>query len=489
MSKRKRKQVDLFIGLKNATNTIAGTSQTDRHYKWNRSRFYTGPVASFMLPFTEHKASFTSHINHSTPRPYVMYGCKSEYNNFDMEWERSPTTFYHAYGKTGSGSGDLSVPNLSKWGLKQAGSYWVPAVSDSLVTRAITEAKVKLSNRDLNLVTSIAEAASTIKTMSSLLTSIAGVISRLVKNGDTTVKVGRDVFYTEFNGELVKSSYDNYVLAMKRNRTANAAVNRTYNKYAANVANSREGPYGPLQAPMWVPKSKRPRSRQGTKRTKVYESKTVRSPIFVRGNGSLMSGAENAWLNAMYGIIPIWFDFIGLSAAAARALQKPGAQVKALRTIENKGAIPSDSSSFSYKGSWKYGVECQLNYRMDDPHLNTLAALGFTNPFALWWELTPYSFVFDWLIPVGNMLEALTADAGLIFESGFTNTKSFCDITVTGVLPNREGTLPSGRFRNVSQLRSVMVSAPITGLYMKSPFSAIHAVSAIALVGQQLRRK
>lgn len=50
--------------------------------------------------------------------------------------------------------------------------------------------------------------------------------------------------------------------------------------------------------------------------------------------------------------------------------------------------------------------------------IRALNQLGMLNPASLVWELIPFSFVLDWFIPVGSMLGALTAPAGLDFVGG-----------------------------------------------------------------------
>ncbi len=50
--------------------------------------------------------------------------------------------------------------------------------------------------------------------------------------------------------------------------------------------------------------------------------------------------------------------------------------------------------------------------------LRSLNQLGLLNPASLAWELVPYSFVVDWFLPIGSMLGALSAPAGLDFVGG-----------------------------------------------------------------------
>jgi hypothetical protein len=52
-----------------------------------------------------------------------------------------------------------------------------------------------------------------------------------------------------------------------------------------------------------------------------------------------------------------------------------------------------------------------------------LNQLGLLNPLSFAWEITPWSFVVDWLIPIGPVLSALTAPVGLNFISGSTATR------------------------------------------------------------------
>lgn len=50
--------------------------------------------------------------------------------------------------------------------------------------------------------------------------------------------------------------------------------------------------------------------------------------------------------------------------------------------------------------------------------LGNLQTLGITNPAALVWELTPFSFVIDWFISVGDYLSTLDAFIGKSFKTG-----------------------------------------------------------------------
>lgn len=50
--------------------------------------------------------------------------------------------------------------------------------------------------------------------------------------------------------------------------------------------------------------------------------------------------------------------------------------------------------------------------------------LGLDDPLGLIWELTPYSFVVDWFLPVGQWLSSFRSIKGLTFQGGYTYVKS-----------------------------------------------------------------
>lgn len=60
---------------------------------------------------------------------------------------------------------------------------------------------------------------------------------------------------------------------------------------------------------------------------------------------------------------------------------------------------------------------------VDAPALQAISQYGLNNPTLTVWEAIPFSFVFDWFVPIGNYLEMMGATAGLKFID--------CSTTVT----------------------------------------------------------
>lgn len=52
---------------------------------------------------------------------------------------------------------------------------------------------------------------------------------------------------------------------------------------------------------------------------------------------------------------------------------------------------------------------------LDAPFMHAMNQYGVLNPFAVAWEMVPFSFVADWFIPIGDYLNQFNATAGLKF--------------------------------------------------------------------------
>lgn len=171
--------------------------------------------------------------------------------------------------------------------------------------------------------------------------------------------------------------------------------------------------------------------------------------------------AANHWLAYAYGWSPLLSDAKGLAELAAQQLElggrKPRTSVRASSTqrFTSKflavGQGPSclndgdslTSGETTYKGN--AGLLLELQY--SSAALAAQTGFGLTDPLLLAWELTPFSFVFDWFIDVGGQLEMLSALQGWTVLTGFSS----CEQSFTGrcSMPriwsgwDQEGSMPS----------------------------------------------
>jgi hypothetical protein len=192
------------------------------------------------------------------------------------------------------------------------------------------------------------------------------------------------------------------------------------------------------------------------------------------------------YLEFQYGWLPLAKDLYALKDVYNKGLDIPGHFVRATRTVKEGRSNRKASSSNYFKdctdnGRGTFGTE--IVAAIDDASLQKLKMLGLVDPLALGWELVPYSFVVDWAMPIGNVLAARSAQAGLTFVGG--RTFQLIEGNFDG---KRKG--PVGYDEVASQVvtaqymrfeRKRLNGFPLARPYVKSPFSTQHAANALAL--------
>lgn len=215
-----------------------------------------------------------------------------------------------------------------------------------------------------------------------------------------------------------------------------------------------------------------------------------------------LDAAAKGYIEYIYGLKPLVDDVYGvaelLKELGIRDLLVHG-HGKAHRTEETPG-----------NGTWRHGLSytrtmplsrqasakaaCHLHARLDPNHsgLRSLNQLGLLNPLSLAWDLVPWSFVVDWVTPIGPVLNALTAPAGLIFIDGCTSIKTEesaqhrFQVFSTYFNPDwpTAVTYSDGQFsvEGEGYVRTRLGSWPFPGFYFRSdPFGADRPLKALAL--------
>ena len=132
-------------------------------------------------------------------------------------------------------------------------------------------------------------------------------------------------------------------------------------------------------------------------------------------------GIATAWMRYRYEIMPIYYSIKDLSE-----LMKE--QYASYRTKRSKRVIEGfpldESGDSSYFGEEVTGTVIVRAVGKEktslDPTARLIDLIKF-NPFSTAWELIPYSFVVDWFINVGDVIDAFTSD---LFH--FSNERKFC---------------------------------------------------------------
>lgn len=213
--------------------------------------------------------------------------------------------------------------------------------------------------------------------------------------------------------------------------------------------------------------------------------------------GARPNKAASNWLELQYGWLPLLSDVYG----AAEALAKRDSPKH--WTITGKGVVrePWTHRGTRWYGRWHGRTEARgmqgcfvrLDYIPGNDFFANLSNLGLTNPAQLAWELLPYSFVVDWIWPVGDWLSSLDATVGLEFLSGSrTQRREGYGLWYADPKPENGYQLHEVSYRASSKYlslsRSVYLTSPIPfPPPPKNPFSFTRMANALALLAQAFR--
>lgn len=205
------------------------------------------------------------------------------------------------------------------------------------------------------------------------------------------------------------------------------------------------------------------------------------------------SRLDDAYLQITYGLRPILQSAYEATRLLARNLTVRRTTVRA--GARGVGGLFSAASPPEYLNStWdqKSVLGTQLKVILDSDWNNTgeslLRELGFTDPASVVWELTPWSFVYDWFIPIGQFLELRNFFGGV---QGATYVRSVFDVRGVRVIPNSggpwhwSGGVSVSRLVNMTRTISPGIDVPLPSLKsLKSVIGNdfVHCQNAIALL-------
>lgn len=205
------------------------------------------------------------------------------------------------------------------------------------------------------------------------------------------------------------------------------------------------------------------------------------------------STVASNWLELQYGWLPLLSDIKAAAEFAAKAMNFP--YVQKYRVRSEKALV------YSPPGIWKesrYGLDClqivAFITEVDVPQL-----VGLTDPASVAWEKLPWSFVVDWVLPVGNWLSARGAASSL--KGTFVTTrylKEFCAFTgpewqnnVAGQTTLYPDGAATGTYRSIDRVISNSLSDDLPLPTVKTLAQAAswqHAANGIALLTQAFSR-
>ena len=145
------------------------------------------------------------------------------------------------------------------------------------------------------------------------------------------------------------------------------------------------------------------------------------------------------WLKYIYGFAPTLSDVQGAAEQFAKMMEGGNPfHIRVSKTItrsesDTRGWFDINGEFALLTGGWHplymdmtivETRQAYFYYQLSCVMPPTIASLGLTNPLSVAYELLPWSFALDWLLPVGNWIDLLDADFGWSYlDGGVTRTK------------------------------------------------------------------
>lgn len=193
--------------------------------------------------------------------------------------------------------------------------------------------------------------------------------------------------------------------------------------------------------------------------------------------GFLRKDLSGRWLEVSYGWIPLVQDIYEAGEAfASESLTRTIAfRVKSQRSFEGSGS--DANTQFTHMRT----IRKQIIYNLTASSI--AGRLGLTSPSEVLWELTPWSFVIDWMLPIGSYLANRaffsTIQGSWVATVTIRDTKTATAVSMPALSPYRSFILDVTRTVGDGPLQ-----VPIP--QFKSPLSKDwrRAANAIALLNQ-----
>lgn len=215
-------------------------------------------------------------------------------------------------------------------------------------------------------------------------------------------------------------------------------------------------------------------------------------PLALRTLGVNPRGIGKRYLQYVYGVKPLAYDIYGAYRFFSEGLEtRP--RIKATRTVREQFQVDGPLGWKSRMGKYNTGslsVRTHLEAVLTDQYLHAANSAGILNPASVLWELTPWSFVIDWALPIGTLIEACTAASGLVFHSGWRTAVLESEGDWYQPAPSWWDNAPTNcgfHVANWSFRRDPLSKFPRPAPFVISPFKTGKAMNALALLTQLVK--
>lgn len=208
---------------------------------------------------------------------------------------------------------------------------------------------------------------------------------------------------------------------------------------------------------------------------------------------------SNQYLMVTYGMAPLLNDIRNGAESLSHHLNVP-IKRRYSTTIyssqnQSNGNVKTDVGGRVWtSGGYTLMTRRIIAYISETPGL--WETLGFSDPLSVVWELTPLSFVADWVLPIGDYLEARASASvlrGTFVQTDLLRKKLVGDFEGVFIDPSLDitstirGGSPGSSLEYSRVTRTILTSLPVPMPDLKSlntDFSWRHAASGLALMVQ-----
>jgi hypothetical protein len=211
-----------------------------------------------------------------------------------------------------------------------------------------------------------------------------------------------------------------------------------------------------------------------------------------------------------FGVQPLLLDIWTAGEAIEKSFLSSSDYIsyKSVTTVPLLGEILfSPQGSYLVTGQLK--VSWVVKYNLNSV-AHSLNSFGLSNPLEIVWEVIPWSFVIDWVIPIGKWITSLMAESGLeqqvairtvvfngivqsLEQSPTIPTQENLDGLVSVFQPSPEGitvdsSRVSGKFAMHWKDRQIFPSVELPLANFSNPLSWTHSFESLALLIQRIAK-
>lgn len=147
-----------------------------------------------------------------------------------------------------------------------------------------------------------------------------------------------------------------------------------------------------------------------------------------RYNASTSVSAAQAWTESRYALRPLVNDVSAYSNIVNNGLEQPLLITARAKSIENYNVITrrqevGDVLLDRWSHDYQFIHNIKLVARPDYAKLSAMRALGLDNRLSIAYELIPFSFMLDWIYPLGDFISTFSGTCGLEFVGAYRSVK------------------------------------------------------------------